>query len=252
MISIKSPREIELMRKSGMILSKLRQELEKHLKPGISTKELDNIAEKFIKDNGGIPSFKGYGGFTGSICASVNEVVVHGVPNSNVILKNGDIITLDLGVIYKGYHSDSAWTYAIGKVSDDILQLMEVTKNSLFKGLEQIKPGARFSDIGHAIEEYVKPFKYGIVEDFTGHGIGRKLHEDPYIPNYGPGGNGPIIREGMTMCIEPMINLGTKEVEILEDGWTTVTLDKKPSAHYEMMVVVTKDGYEILTPKLED
>lgn len=251
MITIKSDREIDLMRKSGMILAELRQELEKHLKVGISTKQLDEIAEKFIISKGGKPSFKGYQGFTGSICASVNEVVVHGVPSKDVILKDGDIITLDLGVIYKGYHSDSAWTYAIGNVDKDILKLMEVTKNALYKGLSVIKPNAYFNDIGEAIEKYVKPYGYGIVEEFTGHGIGRNLHEDPYIPNYGKGGYGPIIKEGMTMCVEPMINMGTKHIDILDDGWTTITLDGKASAHYEMMVVVTKDGYEILTPKLE-
>lgn len=249
-IKIKSNNELDLMRKAGQILSNLRLELEKHLKEGISTKELDNIAYDYIIKQGGTPSFKGYYGFTGSICASVNQVVVHGIPSENVILKNGDIITLDLGVNYKGYHSDSAWTYPIGNVDKSILDLMEVTKNALFIGLEQVKPGNKIGDIGYAIQEYVKPFKYGIVRDFTGHGIGKDLHEDPIIPNYGLKDRGDVIKEGMVLCIEPMITLGSHKVKILKDGWTTVTKDNKPAAHYEHMVVVTKTGYEILTPKL--
>lgn len=250
MIKIKSNREIDLMRKSGMILANLRKELEKHLKEGISTKELDDIAYNYIISQGGTPSFKGYYGFEGSICASVNEVVVHGVPSKDVILKNGDIITLDLGVIYQGYHSDSAWTYAIGEVKQEVLDLMKATEESLFIGLAEIKPGKRIGDIGYAIQEFIRPLKYGIVRDFTGHGIGTSLHEDPVIPNYGMKDRGDLIEEGMVLCIEPMITLGSHKVKILKDGWTTVTKDNKPAAHYEHMVVVTKTGYEILTPKL--
>lgn len=250
MIKIKSNREIDLMRKSGMILANLRKELEKHLKEGISTKELDDIAYNYIISHGGTPSFKGYYGFEGSICASVNEVVVHGVPSKDVILKNGDIITLDLGVIYQGYHSDSAWTYAIGEVKQEVLDLMKATEESLFIGLAEIKPGKRIGDIGYAIQEFIRPLKYGIVRDFTGHGIGTSLHEDPVIPNYGMKDRGDLIEEGMVLCIEPMITLGSHKVKILKDGWTTVTKDNKPAAHYEHMVVVTKTGYEILTPKL--
>lgn len=250
MAKIKSNREIDLMRKSGMILANLRKELEKHLKEGISTKELDDIAYNYIISQGGIPSFKGYYGFTGTICASVNEVVVHGIPSQDVILKNGDIITIDLGVIYQGYHSDSAWTYAIGEIEKEVQDLMDATKQALFIGLEQVKPGNKIGDIGYAIQEFIRPLKYGIVRDFTGHGIGTNLHEDPIIPNYGMKDRGDLIEEGMVFCIEPMITLGSHKVKVLKDGWTTVTKDNKPAAHYEHMVVVTKTGYEILTPKL--
>jgi len=247
LIQLKSDREIGLMREAGTILHQTRLALEKHIRPGITTYELDQIAEAEIRKRGGIPSFKGYNGFPGSICASVNEVVVHGIPSKTTILKEGDIITLDFGVNYKGYHADSATTYPIGQVSEAVLKLLEVTEAALYKGLEMAKPGLRVSDISHAIETYVKPFGYGIVEEFTGHGIGRELHEEPYVPNFGPPNAGPLLKPGMTLCVEPMINLGTKHVKILGDNWTTVTLDRKPSAHFEHMIVITETGYEILT-----
>lgn len=252
MIYYKSRREIELMRNAGLILAATRLELERHLKPGISTYELDQIAEKFILSQDATPSFKGYGGFPGSICTSVNEEVIHGIPTKKRILKNGDVISIDLGVYYKGYHADSAWTYPIGEVSEDILKLLKVSEESLYAGLEMARPGNRVSDISHAIESFIKPYGYGIVEEFTGHGIGKNLHEDPHVPNYGSPGQGELLSEGMTICIEPMVNLGTKSVKILSDEWTVVTIDKKPSAHFEHMIVITKDGYEILTPKLKE
>jgi methionyl aminopeptidase len=247
LIQIKSQREIELMREAGRILDLTRKMLEEHIKPGISTLQLDQLAESFIINLGATPSFKGYHGFPGSICTSINEVVVHGIPSTKHILKEGDIITLDFGVNYKGYHADSATTYPVGKVTPEIQKLLEVTEKSLYVGLEQAKPGNQVSDISHAIETYVKPFGYGIVEEFTGHGIGRSLHEDPYVPNFGKPHQGPVLKPGMTFCVEPMVNLGTKRVKILSDNWTTVTTDRKPSAHFEHMIVITETGYEILT-----
>ena len=251
MIYYKSKREIEIMRNAGLILAETRLELERHLKPGVSTLELDKIAEDYIKSRGALASFKNYEGFPGSICASVNEEVIHGIPSKKRILKDGDIISIDLGVNYQGYHADSAWTYAIGDVKSEVLELMKITEEALYQGLEAAKPGNRVGDISYAIESYVNQFGYGIVREFTGHGIGKSLHEAPYIPNYGPKGVGALLAEGMTICIEPMINLGTEKIRVLGDDWTVITADKKPSAHFEHMIVITKDGYEILTPKLE-
>lgn len=247
MITIKSTREIELLREAGRIVALAHQEVAKHIRPGISTMELDEIVERVICANGATPSFKGYGGFPSSICASVNEVVIHGFPSKKTILKNGDIIAVDIGANYKGYHGDSAWTYAIGEIKPEDQQLMDVTKEALFKGLAQVKAGVHLSDISAAIGDYAKSFGYGVVEEFTGHGVGRALHEDPAIPNYGIPGHGPILKAGMTLAIEPMINAGTKKVRVLSDGWTTVTCDKKKSAHFEHSILVTEDGYEILT-----
>lgn len=251
MILIKSNREIELMRKAGQILDQTREMLVPHIKPGISTHQLDILAEKFIESQGATPSFKNYNGFPGSICTSVNEVVVHGIPSKKKILKEGDIISIDIGVNYKGYHADSAWTYPVGEISPEAKQLLEVSQESLFVGLEQAKPGNHVSDISHAIEEFLKPYGYGIVEEFTGHGIGQSLHEDPYVPNFGKPKMGPILRPGMTFCVEPMVNLGTKNVKILLDNWTTVTTDKKMSAHFEHTILITETGYEILTKNKE-
>ncbi|MGI6787439.1 MAG: type I methionyl aminopeptidase [Acholeplasmataceae bacterium] len=252
MIYYKSKREIEIMRKAGLILAETRLELEKHLKPGISTLELDKIAHDFIISKGAYPSFKDYEGFPKSICTSVNEVVVHGIPSPKVVLKDGDIISIDLGVEFEGYHADSAWTYPIGEVDSKILTLLDVTKEALFRGLEAIKPGNRVGDISYAIESFVKPYGYGIVKELAGHGIGRNLHEDPLIPNYGIPSQGELLQEGMTICIEPMINLGTANITLDRDGWTIRTADRKVSAHFEHMVAITKDGYEILTPIIKE
>lgn len=249
MIKLKSKREIAIMEHAGKMLVELRELLEKNIKPGVSTDQLNIIAEKFLKENDLTSPFKNYHGFPASICTSVNEEVVHGIPSKKKVLKSGDIISIDLGINYQGYYVDSAWTYPVGEIRDELKQLLQVTKDALFIGLEQIKPGNRIGDISSAIEQYVKPFKYGIVEDFTGHGIGTSLHEEPHIPNFGSPKTGPILKEGMTFCVEPMINLGTKDIEILSDDWTAVTLDRMQSAHYEHTIVVTKTGYKILTEK---
>ena len=247
MILIKSKREIELMREAGRILDSTRDMLKPHIKPGISTHHLDKLAENHIISLGASPSFKGYHGFPGSICTSVNEVVVHGIPSKRKILKEGDILTIDIGVNYKGYHADSAVTYPVGQIHPEIEKLLDITEKSLYIGLEQAKPGNRVSDISHAIETFVKPYGYGIVEEFTGHGIGRDLHEEPFVPNFGKPNEGPILKPGMTFCVEPMVNLGTKKVKVLADNWTTITTDRKPSAHFEHMIVITETGYDILT-----
>ncbi len=247
MISRKSKREILLMIEAGRIVGLAHQEVAKHIKPGITTLEIDQIVEKVVRDNDAIPSFKGYGGFPGSACTSVNEQVVHGIPSHKVKLHDGDIISVDIGAQYKGYHGDSAWTYAVGNISDEKKQLMEVTKQSLFEGLKYAKAGNHLSDVSHAIQVYAESFGYGVVRDFVGHGLGKQLHEDPQIPNYGLPGKGPVLKAGMTVAIEPMINMGRKEVKVLKDNWTTVTIDKKPSAHYEHSILITEDGYVILT-----
>ena len=247
MIIKKSTREIGLMREAGRIVALAHQEVQKHIRPGVSTLELDKIVEKVIRDNGATPSFKGYNGFPGSICASINEVVVHGIPKATTILKDGDIIAIDIGACYKGYHGDSAWSYYVGKINPNDEKLMNVTKEALYKGLEQAKPGNRLGDISSAIGKYAKSFGYGVVENFTGHGVGRHLHEDPAIPNYGIPNTGPVLQPGMTLAIEPMINAGTKNVKTLSDGWTTITSDRKKSAHFEHTILITDDGCEILT-----
>ena len=247
MIIKKSAREIELMRIAGRIVALAHQEVKKHIAPGVSTLELDQIAERVIRENGATPSFKGYGGFPGSICASINDVVVHGIPKASIILKAGDIISVDIGACYKGYHGDSAWTYPVGEISEADQHLMDVTLNALYKGLEKAKPNNRLSDISAAIGEYAKSFGYGVVEDFTGHGVGKSLHEDPAIPNYGIPNMGPVLQPGMTLAIEPMINAGTKNVKVCSDGWTTITRDGKKSAHFEHSILITDEGYEILT-----
>ena len=247
MISIKSSREIDLMRAAGRIVALAHQEVAKHIQPGVSTYELDQIVEQVIRTNGATPSFKGYGGFPASACTSVNEQVVHGIPNKKVILQDGDLISIDIGANYKGYHGDSAWTYAVGTVSSDVQQLMDVTKECLKRGLEQATAGNRVSDISHAVEAYADQFGYGVVREFVGHGVGKQLHEDPQIPNFGQPGRGPKLRAGMTLAIEPMINMGVRTVRVLDDNWTAVTIDKKPSAHYEHTIVVTDGAPIILT-----
>lgn len=247
MIKIKSEREIALLKEAGRIVALCHEEMKKHVKPGVSTWELSKICENLIIENGATPSFKGYGGFPEAVCASVNEVVVHGIPSKKQILKDGDIIAIDIGACYKGYHGDSAWSYTVGKVNEKDQQLMKVTEESLFAGLSVVKEGVHLGDVSHAIESYVKPYGYGIVEEFTGHGVGRELHEEPAIFNFGEPGTGPVLKEGMVLAIEPMINAGTKSVRILKDRWTTVTKDGSRSAHFEHTIVVRKDGYEILT-----
>ncbi len=247
MITIKSKREIDIMREAGKLVALAHEYLKKQIKPGISTKRLDQMAEKFILKHGATPSFKGYNDYPAAICTSVNEVVVHGIPSKDVILKEGDIIAIDIGVYYKGYHGDGAWTYPVGKISDADKKLLQITKESLYEGIKQAVSGNRVSDISAAIENFIKQYGYGIVEEFTGHGIGQNLHEQPFVPNFGKPGRGAILKPGMTICIEPMINRGNKQIEILADNWTTVTKDKSNSAHFEHMIAIKEDGYEILT-----
>ncbi len=246
MIICKTPREIEIMREAGKIVALTHQELQKHITPGISTKELDAIAEKFILKADALPSFKGYNGFRGSICASVNEELVHGIPGDR-ILRDGDIISIDIGAKYNGYHGDSAWTYAVGTISEENQKLLKVTEESLFKGLDQAKPGERLSNISHAIQNHVESHNFSIVREYVGHGVGQDLHEDPQIPHYGPPNKGPRLKPGMVLAIEPMVNAGSRYVKTLADNWTVVTIDGKMCAHFEHTIAITDDGYEILT-----
>lgn len=248
MISIKSEREIELLKVAGQIVGDTHKYLIPFIKPGITTKELDNLAHKYIISRGATPSFLGYEGYPGSICTSVNEEVVHGIP-SNRKLKNGDIISIDIGACYKGYHGDSAWTYTVGHVNKEVLDLMKHTEETLFAGLSVVKEGAHIGDIGYAVSEVAKKYNLGVVKELVGHGVGSHLHEDPDVPNYGRQGTGPVLKAGMVIAVEPMLNLGTPNIYILDDDWTIITADDKPSAHFEHTVVVTKDGYEILTKR---
>ena len=246
MITIKSPREIELMRVAGNIVYETHQYLKPYIKPGVKTIDLDTMAEKFIRSKGATPSCKGYEGYPATLCTSINEEVVHGIP-SNRKLKNGDIIGIDIGACYHGYHGDSAWSYPVGNVSKEVSYLLEHTEKALYEGLKQAKPGNHIGDISNAIECYAKKHNLGIVKELVGHGVGSKLHESPDVPNYGKKGTGPLLTEGMTIAVEPMLNLGTPKIYILEDDWTIVTRDNKPSAHFEHSIVITKDGYKILT-----
>ncbi|MDR3564675.1 MAG: type I methionyl aminopeptidase [Negativicutes bacterium] len=246
MIFLKSERELNYLRDAGKIVAKTLEEMKKAVKPEITTQELDSIAEDYIKHCGAIPAFKGYHGFPGNICASVNEEVVHGIPGVRK-LKNGDNLSIDIGTVINGYYGDAAITVPVGEVDAEVQKLLDVTEESLYKGIAQAIVGNRLSDISHAVQSHAEDHGYGVVRDFVGHGIGRSMHEDPQVPNYGIPGRGPRLKSGMTLAIEPMINLGTHEVRTLDDGWTVVTADKKRSAHFEHTVAVTSDGPEILT-----
>ncbi|EJS46793.1 TPA: type I methionyl aminopeptidase [Bacillus thuringiensis] len=246
MIICKTPREIEIMREAGRIVALTHQELKQHITPGITTKELDQIAEKTIQKYGATPSFKGYNGFPGSICASVNEELVHGIPGKRK-LKEGDIISIDIGAKYNGYHGDSAWTYPVGNISESVQKLLDVTEKSLYLGLEQVKPGERLSNISHAVQTHAEENGFSIVREYVGHGIGQDLHEDPQIPHYGPPNRGPRLKSGMVICVEPMVNQGRRYVKTLSDDWTVVTVDGKWCAHFEHTIALTEAGYEILT-----
>ena len=250
MITIKSDREIELMRKAGMLVSEMHKYIKPYIKEGITTRELDKLCEDFIVKHDGVPSCKGYEGFPCTLCTSVNEVVVHDIPNNRKLV-NGDIITIDVVIGYKGYQGDAAWTYAVGEVDDDKKYLMEHTEKSLYEGLKMVKPGNRIGDIAHAVQQYAEGHNLGVVRELCGHGIGKEMHEEPEVPNYGTPNTGPKLRPGMVICIEPMITFGRRDVWLLEDEWTVVTQDGKPAAHYEHTVLVTEDGYEILTPRLD-
>ncbi len=234
------------MRYAGKIVYRTHQYLKKYLKPGITTIELDDLAYKFITDNGCMPSFKNYNGFPCTITTSINDEVVHGIP-SNRKLKNGDIISIDIGAVYKGFHADSGWTYPVGTISDKLKKLLEDTETSLYKGLDMIKPGNKIGDISNAIETYANSKNLGIVMELVGHGIGKNLHEEPEIPNFSTKNKGAIIKKNMVFAVEPMLNLGTKDVVMKQDGWTICTSDGKHSSHFEHTVVVLENGYEILT-----
>ena len=246
-ITIKTPREIELMREAGRILAEVHNELGKIIEPGITTLEIDKMGEKLIRSFGCEPSFLNYQGYPASICVSVNEEVVHGIPSQKRILKEGDIVSLDAGVIYKGYHSDAARTYGVGQITKEATQLIEVTKQCFFEGIKFAKPGNHLHDISNAIMDYATKYGYGVVRDLTGHGIGSHLHEDPDIPNFRQKKRGPKLVPGMTLAIEPMINAGTYRVSWLDDDWTVVANDGKLSAHYENTVLITEEGCEILS-----
>lgn len=246
MIHYKTEEEIELIRLSSLLVGKTLAEIARHIKPGITTGELDKIAETFIRDHNAVPGFKGYGGFPGTLCVSVNDVVVHGIPGK-LELRDGDLVSVDCGVIMNGFYGDSAYSFAVGEVSDEVRLLMERTKESLYKGIDAAKAGKRIGDIGYEIQTYVEGFGYSVVRDLVGHGLGRNLHEKPEVPNYGKRGVGTMLQPGMVICIEPMINLGVRSVVQEKDGWTIRTADRKPSAHYEHAIAIKAGETEILS-----
>ena len=251
MITLKSPREIELLRIAGNVVYQTHQYIKPFIKPGVSTRELDKLCEDFIRSKDCTPSFKGCEGFPNAVCMSVNDCVVHGYP-SDYKLKEGDIITLDIGACYKGYHGDSGWTYAVGKISKENEYLMEHTEKALYEGIKQAVIGNRTGDIGNAVETYAEEHGLGVVKEFVGHGVGTEVHEDPNVPNYGEKGTGPKLREGMVIAIEPMLTLGSEEIEIDDNGLTAYTYDGSNAAHYEHTIAITKDGPIILTGEWEN
>ena len=246
MIHYRTDKEIELLRQAALLVGKTLAEVGKHIRPGIRTIELDKIAEEFIRDHGAIPAFKGYEGFPGSLCVSVNDAVVHGIPG-NYELRDGDIVSVDCGTILNGYVGDSAYTFTVGEVSEEIRLFLQRSKESLYKGIEQAVAGNRIGDISAAVQQHAESFGYGVVRELEGHGVGRKMHEAPGVPNFGARGRGPLLKEGMVICIEPMINMGTKAVVFERDGWTVRTKDRKPSAHFEFAVAIRRDGPDVLT-----
>ena len=246
MIHYKSEEEIELIRNSSLLVAKTHANLAGMIKPGITTLALDKIAEEFIRDNGGVPAFKGYNGFPNTLCMSPNDQVVHGIPN-NISLNDGEILSVDCGVLMNGYYGDSAFTYKVGEVSASIERLLKVTKESLYKGIEKAIVGQRMGDISYAIQSYAESFGFGVVRELVGHGLGKSLHEPPEVPNYGKRGTGSILREGLVIAIEPMINMGDRGIMQHDDGWTITSIDNKPSAHFEHTIVVRKDKAEILS-----
>lgn len=247
MIILKNNQEIRKMLEAGRIVEAALQLVERSIRPGITTAELDRIAEEFITKQGAVPSFKGYGGFPASICASVNDVVIHGIPSSRVILRDGDIISVDMGALKDRYHGDAARTFAVGEVSQQAKDLIRVTEESFFKGFDQFQIGNRLGDISHAIGDHITAAGFGVVKDYVGHGIGRNLHEQPNVPNFGTPGKGTVLREGMVFAIEPMVNVGSFEVKLLKDQWTVKTRDGSLSAHYENTVALTEHGPQLLT-----
>ena len=248
MITIKTPEQIELLRKAGKIVGDTHNYLKQFIKPGITTKELNRLAEEFILNSDATPSFKGLYGFPAGCCISVNEDVVHGIPG-NRRLKEGDIVSIDIGACYHGFHGDSAWTYPVGNISHPKARLLRDTEQALMEGLSVIKNGAHVGDIGYAVEKYATEHRLGVVKELVGHGVGSSVHEEPDVPNYGKKGTGPELKTGMVIAVEPMLNLGTADVYMLDDDWTVITADDKPSAHFEHTVLVLDDGYEILTKR---
>jgi len=243
---LKTNQEIDLIRKCSLLVGETLAEIAKEIRPGVTTKHLDKMAEEFIRDNGAIPGFLNYNGYPASLCISINDTVVHGIPDEKTVLKDGDIVSVDCGTIINGWYGDSAFTFEVGEVAPEIKQLLEVTRKSLELGIEKAVAGNRIGDIGYAIQSYVESFGYSVVRDLVGHGIGRNMHEPPEVPNYGRRGVGAKLTEGMVICIEPMINMGTYKVKILNDGWTVKTTDGKPSAHFEKQIAVRKQKAEVL------
>ncbi len=247
MIVLKTSRELAALRKAGKISQAALQLAGEAVEPGVSTWEIDKEVRRFIEAAGAAPSFLGYDGYPASTCISVNNVVIHGIPKKSVILKKGDIVSIDVGAFYEGFHGDNAWTFPCGEISEEARALLDATEKSLFLGIEKARPGNRLGDIGHAVQEYVEARSYSVVREFTGHGVGAKMHEDPSVPNYGTPGRGVRLTAGMVIAIEPMINLGRKEIEVGEDGWTVTTKDGSLSAHFEHTIAITPDGPVILT-----
>lgn len=247
MVSIKSPREIEAMRKAGRITAMARKLAGSMVKPGVTTLEIDKAVQRFITSQGAVPSFLGYGGFKGSACISVNDEVIHGIPSAKRKLEEGDIVSIDVGAFIGGFHGDCAATYACGEISDEAKRLIEVTRQSFFEGIKLARKGNRISDISHAVQQYAEAAGFGVVRDYVGHGVGAKLHEPPEVRNYGPAGHGVRMLPGMTLAVEPMLNGGDWRVKVLPDGWTVKTLDGKLSAHYENTILITEGDAEILT-----
>ena len=247
MIFVKTAEEIELLRESNQLVGKTLGEMAKHIRPGISTLELDRIAEEFIRAHDAEPGFKGYGGFPNALCISVNDVVVHGIPSAQCILKDGDVVSIDCGTLKNGFYGDSAYTFEVGEVDEEIRKLLRITKESLYKGIEKAIAGMRIGDIGHAVQSWCEAEGFSVVREMVGHGVGHDLHEDPQVPNYGRQGQGVKLKEGMVIAIEPMINLGKRHIYQENDGWTIRTRDKKPSAHFEHTVAVGRNGADILS-----
>ena len=251
-IFLKTEDEIELMREANLLVGRTLAEVGRHVKPGVTTLDLDRIAEEFIRDNGAIPTFKGYPNsygstFPGSICASVNDVVVHGVPSADVVLKDGDVISIDCGTLLNGFNGDSCYTFCVGEVSEDVRKLLRITKEALYKGIEVAQAGHHVGDIGHVIQDYCQAHGYGIVRELTGHGIGRDLHEEPSVPNYGKRGSGVLLKSGMCIAIEPMVTMGKREIGILPDHWSIVTRDCLPAAHFEHTIAIRTGKADILS-----
>jgi methionyl aminopeptidase len=246
MIFYKTKDEIDLIKKSALVLGKAHGEVAKLIKPGVKTKDLDKIAEEYIKDNNGYPSFKGYNNFPASLCISINDEVVHGIPG-NYELKDGDVVSIDCGVCLNGFHSDSAYTYAVNTNSEEVKRLLQITKDSLYVGISQVKVGNRIGDVSYAIQDYVEKNKFSVIRELVGHGLGKNLHEEPQVPNFGKRGRGIVLKDGLVIAIEPMVNMGKRNITQANDGWTIRTADKKPSAHFEHTVAIVDGKCEILT-----